>query len=414
MRKGLRSLDNYRQPNRQRQIAERHRAGQEQRQRRVESGPGDVRVPAQRRIHARAKQPDLQADDEDQDIDQPDREDVGLCRVRLAESLSGSGHGGSGGVLVVHRWHHEDVVAADFEFELWQRALRRALERCAGARVEPAIVAGAFNLSLFRLVKHRAGKMRALLLEGTPFVIAKIDQDVRQRAARKRERMGAADRHVLFLADEMLAGDWRMRERACHAPPPTRCRRQGRRRPQEGISQIRAATRAGPRRGRWGNRRPTRGFGGRGASISLFIASIHHEFGAAFGHHDVDFGFHGLLAKAKRVHRRAVRTQLAHFLARAVPERPAGADGGAHRLLARAGAVVAHVALHHELHRLGLLRHAKRAGIDAVRAGDAARGVGAVDDAELVFLIASAGQTLAHAGIFAVHADLHARFAGCR
>ena len=102
-----------------------------------------------------------------------------------------------GSVLVVPRWHHEDVVAADFELELRQRALRRALQRRAGARVEPAIVAGTFDLPLVRLVKHRAGKMRALLLKGTPFIIAEIDEDVRHGAARKRERTGTADGHIL-------------------------------------------------------------------------------------------------------------------------------------------------------------------------------------------------------------------------
>ncbi len=118
------------------------------------------------------------------------------------------------------RWHHEDIVAADFELELWQRALRRPLQRCAGARVEPAVVAGAFDLPLVRLVKHRAGKMRALLLKGAPFVIAEIDKDVRQGTARKRERTGTADGHILFLADEMLAGDRRMREQfVAHGHP---------------------------------------------------------------------------------------------------------------------------------------------------------------------------------------------------
>jgi hypothetical protein len=73
-----------------------------------------------------------------------------------------------GSVRVVRRWHHEYIVAADFELELWQRTLRRPLQRCSSARVEPAVVAGALDLPLVRLVKHRAGKMRALLLKGAP------------------------------------------------------------------------------------------------------------------------------------------------------------------------------------------------------------------------------------------------------
>ena len=129
-------------------------------------------------------------------------------------------------MLVVLRWHHENIVAANFELELWQRPLRRALERCASPRVEPAVVAGTFDLPLVRLVKHRAGKMRALLLKGTPFVIAEIDQDIGQSAARKRERVSAADGHVLFLADEMLAGDWRMRKQLVAHGDPCAARQQ--------------------------------------------------------------------------------------------------------------------------------------------------------------------------------------------
>ena len=64
--------------------------------------------------------------------------------------------------------------------------------------------------------------MRALLFKGTPFVVAKINEDVWQGAARKREHMGTADGHILFLADEMLASDWRMREQfVTHRHPRT-------------------------------------------------------------------------------------------------------------------------------------------------------------------------------------------------
>ena len=125
--------------------------------------------------------------------------------MNLTKSLSGSRHAALGAVFFVLRGDNENFVAPNVQLELRERPLRRTLERSAGPRVEPAIVAGTLDLSFFRLVENRAGEMRAFLLEGTPFIIAQIYEDVRHRAARKGKGVGAADRHVLSSADEMLS-----------------------------------------------------------------------------------------------------------------------------------------------------------------------------------------------------------------
>ena len=70
-----------------------------------------------------------------------------------------------------------------------------------------------------------------------------------------------------------------------------------------------------------------------------------------------------------------------HVLPRSKRERAGRTDGRAHRPLAGAGAVVAHVALHHLVDVAVVLRHAERAGEHAVRAADAARLQRALDDA---------------------------------
>ena len=90
-------------------------------------------------------------------------------------------------------------------------------------------------------------------------------------------------------------------------------------------------------------------------------------------HHHLHLCRNGLRAELKPIDRLRLRPQLLNLLARPEEERLAGADRRAHRFLADAGAVVAHVALHHDLPVLEDLRHAERAGHDAVAAGDAPR-----------------------------------------
>src|SRR5262249_5725268 len=81
-------------------------------------------------------------------------------------------------------------------------------------------------------------------------------------------------------------------------------------------------------------------------------------------------------------------------------------DGGTQGFFARAGAVVAQIALHHQVERFDLFGHAKRTGQNAVGAGDATRRVGAVHDTKLVFRDGVGGTDLRADGVFAVHADL--------
>src|SRR5262249_24946258 len=93
------------------------------------------------------------------------------------------------------------------------------------------------------------------------------------------------------------------------------------------------------------------------------------------------------------------------FFGRSVKQGLAGTNRRAHRLLSDAGAVEAHVALHHLVDLSDVVRHSKRAGQNAVRTTDASRLERAVNDA--VFrLLDRIGR--AHAGarrIFAMHAD---------
>src|SRR6185437_5556 len=105
------------------------------------------------------------------------------------------------------------------------------------------------------------------------------------------------------------------------------------------------------------------------------------------------------------VDRRGERPKLLHLLPRPEEERLARADGRAHRLLADAGAVVAHVALHHDLAIFVDLRHAERTGDHAVAARDAARLARRLNDAVAGPLDRIGGADFGTRRLLAVHAD---------
>jgi hypothetical protein len=89
--------------------------------------------------------------------------------------------------------------------------------------------------------------------------------------------------------------------------------------------------------------------------------------------HHKDLGRDDLEAESKLVRGRGIGPQARRFFARAVEQRLARADGRAHRLLADARPVVAHVALHHDL-AVGVdLGHAERTRHRAIAARDATR-----------------------------------------
>ena len=92
-----------------------------------------------------------------------------------------------------------------------------------------------------------------------------------------------------------------------------------------------------------------------------------------FGQHHIDLGRNRLLAELKTIDRRRARAQLLELLTRAEKERLAWTNRGAHRFLADRRAVVAQIALHHELQFRLHLRHAERASQHAVIASNAAR-----------------------------------------
>src|SRR5262245_29556038 len=121
--------------------------------------------------------------------------------------------------------------------------------------------------------------------------------------------------------------------------------------------------------------------------------------------HHVDARRDRLRPELKPVDRRRQGPKLFDLLARAEVERLARADGRAHRLLADARAVVAHVALHHDLPVFVHLGHAERTGDHAVAAGDAAGFARRLHDA-VAGSLDRVGRTHFRARrLLAVHAD---------
>src|SRR5438094_734101 len=122
-------------------------------------------------------------------------------------------------------------------------------------------------------------------------------------------------------------------------------------------------------------------------------------------HHDEDPRRDRLPAELEPVHWRRHRTQLLDLLTRAEEERLARTDGCAHRLLANARAVVAHVALHHDLAILVDFRHAERTGDHTVPARDASRFARGLDDAVAGAFDRVGGTHFGTRRLLAVHAD---------
>ena len=105
-----------------------------------------------------------------------------------------------------------------------------------------------------------------------------------------------------------------------------------------------------------------------------------------------------LAAELEAVDRPLARPQPLDLGAGAVEQRPAGADRGAHRLAAGGGAVVAHVALHHQV-EIGLILGTPNGQASTQLLQAMQRGLRAVcTTPSSVFLMASAGQTSAQVG----------------
>src|SRR5690606_25485216 len=93
------------------------------------------------------------------------------------------------------------------------------------------------------------------------------------------------------------------------------------------------------------------------------------------------------------------------LFARAKEQGLAGADAGAHGLEADRGAVIAHVALHHQVHARVHLGHAKGTGQDTVVARDAAGLARGLHHAVAHALDRVRGADLGASGRIAVHTD---------
>jgi hypothetical protein len=126
------------------------------------------------------------------------------------------------------------------------------------------------------------------------------------------------------------------------------------------------------------------------------------------GRHDVHFGFHTLPPELKFVHG-FLPADFFYVITRSEIQRAAWTNGRAHWLLANAGAVVTHVALHHQIILRLHFWNTKRASQNTVRAGDASGFCGAVDHASIILLDRVSWTNFCASGILAVHAN-----DGCR
>jgi hypothetical protein len=112
-----------------------------------------------------------------------------------------------------------------------------------------------------------------------------------------------------------------------------------------------------------------------------------------------------LRPELKPVDRFGHRSQSLNLLARPEEQCLTRAYGRAHRLLANARSVVAHVALHHDLPVFIQFRHAERTCDDAVAAGDAPRLARRLYDAVRCPLDRIGRTHLGACRLLAVHAD---------
>src|SRR5690606_21039122 len=119
-------------------------------------------------------------------------------------------------------------------------------------------------------------------------------------------------------------------------------------------------------------------------------------------------------AELERVDRRGLRPQPCHLLARAERQRLARTYRCAPRLQADRRAVVAHVALHHQVHPRLHLRHAERTREHAVVAGNAPRLARGLHHAVLGALDGIGRTDLGARWRIAVHAHDGCRLCGVR
>src|SRR5215475_1390459 len=121
-------------------------------------------------------------------------------------------------------------------------------------------------------------------------------------------------------------------------------------------------------------------------------------------HHYVHFRLDDLSAELEGVERARLRPQPLDLISRAEKQCLAGTHRGAHRLFAHRGAVVTHVALHHQVHGGVHLRHTEGAGEHAVVTSDAARLTGGLHDPVFHTFDRIGRADLRAGGRFAMHA----------
>lgn len=105
-------------------------------------------------------------------------------------------------LLGLHDADSENLWAAEFEFDLWERLRWRAGEDGAVGGGEDAAVAGAVEFVVFGAVEDRAGMMGAEAAERKVGVCGGAKQEAGALVSGVGEDFGAADGEIVGLGDE--------------------------------------------------------------------------------------------------------------------------------------------------------------------------------------------------------------------
>src|SRR5690606_29221342 len=112
-------------------------------------------------------------------------------------------------------------------------------------------------------------------------------------------------------------------------------------------------------------------------------------------------------AKKKGIHRNTVRSHPFYFLPSAIIQGLTRTDRCTHGFLAGTGAVVTHIAFHHQFCLFILFWNSKRAGQNAVGTTDTPRGVCRMYHPKIILVDGIRRTYVGTGGILAMHADLN-------
>ena len=138
-----------------------------------------------------------------------------------------------------------------------------------------------------------------------------------------------------------------------------------------------------------------------------FSRLIYYQLGAAFWHHDIDFGVDHFFSKDKGVDGCTVRTHFLDFFPGSEEQGAAWTNRGTHWFFANTGSVKTHRALHHQIVGFFFFGHAKRTSHYAIRTTNAPFGIGGMHDSVFVFGYRIRRTHIGTYGIIAMHTNLH-------